>query len=99
MADFELKINPEGLQTAASAYSTAASSFSTTVGELKTALNSALSVWQDNSEENWTARVQKAISDLDAVNQLLEGNKNALNDIASFAIAAQGQVNQGIQRL
>jgi WXG100 family type VII secretion target len=99
MADFELKIDPAGLTTAAGKYGDASTKFSTTVGELQGALKSALSVWEDSSNEAWDARVTKACEDLTAINDLLQGNSNALTEIADFATQSEQTVNTGISSL
>ncbi len=99
MADFELMIDPAGLEGASTQYTTAAGKFSNAVTELKGKLESALSVWEDSSKDTWTTRVNKACTDLDGIRELLEGNATALKEIADYATNSEKAVSDGISTL
>lgn len=99
MADFELMIDPGGLQDASSQYTKAAGQFSEAVTVLQSKLSSALNIWQDSAEEQWTERVKKACDDLDGIRELLEGNAKSLAEMAEFANNSETAVNQGISSL
>lgn len=101
MADSEgsLKINYGQLAQAADSYVAEEGKFTETTKSLKEQLLAVLSVWQDDSNENWTAKVTKACEDLTAVNELLKANANALSEVSTVAKTSETSVATGVGNL
>ncbi len=97
--EWELSIDPAGLEAAATEYTTAASEYNTALDELKTALDNALTIWDDKSKETWTQKVKDARANLQAVSDAMTLNSKILNEISKAASATESNVSTGISSI
>lgn len=97
--EWELSIDPDGLEAAAKAYTDAASAYDSALNELKKTLDSALNIWDDKSRETWTQKVKDARDNLQAVCDAMTLNSKILNEIAKAASATESSVSTGISNI
>lgn len=97
--EWELSIDPAGLEAAATAYTTAATEYGSALNELKTTLDNALNIWDDKSRDTWTAKVKTARENLQAVCDAMTLNSTILNQISAAASATENSVSTGISSI
>lgn len=97
--EWELSIDPDGLEAAAKAYTDAASAYDSALNELKKTLDGALNIWDDKSKDTWTQKVIDARDNLQAVCDAMTLNSKILNEIASAASATESSVSTGISNI
>ncbi len=97
--EWELSIDPDKLNSAATDYTVAAKDYNTALETLITNLNGALSVWQDKSADTWTQKINEAKTNLQAVSAAMSKNSTILTEIASAASATETSVATGISKI